>query len=66
MRQISKEFISDLKNEDGMLHPLLKRVKQDHTLMLAIRNGYINIYYRGGNILQVTEKSKGFYEPFFD
>jgi len=35
--------------------------------MLAIRNGYINIYYRGGNILKVTEnKGGGTYGGFFD
>ncbi len=33
--------------------------------MLAIRNGYINIYYRGGNILKVTERSKS-YRAYFD
>jgi hypothetical protein len=66
MSQISKDFISDLKNADGILHPFLKRLNQDHTLMLAIRNGYINIYYRGGNILQLTEHGKGAYTTFFD
>ncbi len=66
MRQISENFIYDLKNPDGLLHLILKRVKEDHTLQLAIRNNYINIYYRGGNILQVTEQSKGSYETFFN
>jgi hypothetical protein len=63
-RKLSKEFMSDLKPK-GVLYPILERVKKDHTLMLAIRDGYINIYYRGGNILRVTE-DKGFYRTFFD
>ena len=63
-RVISKEFMKNLK-QGGMLHSILERVSEDHTLMLAIRDGYINIYYRGGNILRVTEQ-EGFYETFFD
>ena len=33
--------------------------------MLAIRDGYVNVYYRGGNILRVTE-CEGFYQTYFD
>ena len=51
MRALSEEFMNDLI--DGKLYPLLERIKQDHTLMLAIRKNYINIYYRGGNLLKV-------------
>ncbi len=61
-RKLSPEFMDDLKQ--GMLNPILERVQKDHTLMLAIRDGYINIYYRGGNILRVTE-CEGFYQTFF-
>jgi hypothetical protein len=64
MRELSKDFLYDLKS--GLLQPLLDRVKQDHTLMLAIRDEYINIYYRGGNILKLMEQSKGFYRSSFD
>lgn len=56
----------DLKNSDGVLHPILDRVQNDHTLMLAIRENYVNIYYRGGNILNLEENSKGYYQSFFD
>lgn len=52
MRALSTTFMNDLKS-NGILHPLLERVKQDHTLMLSIRKDYINIYYRGGSILKV-------------
>lgn len=66
MRELSGLFFEDLKNDDGRLYPLLERVKQDHTLMLAIRDGYINIYYRGGNILKLSEQGQNGYIPFFD
>jgi len=66
MRKLSESFIGDLENENGTLHSILERVKQDHTLMLAIRSNYINIYYRGGNLLKVEEQSRGSYRLFFD
>ena len=66
MRGLSAAFMNDLLDPEGMLHPLLTRVKKDQTLMLAIRDSFINIYYRGGSILRVTEHSKGFYRTFFD
>ena len=64
MRKLSDVFLNDLRV--GLLQPLLVRVKQDNTLMLAIRDGYINIYYRGGNIVRVKSKSNGRYSPAFD
>ncbi len=66
MRALSQTFMNDLLNQDGLLHPILERLKQDHTLMLSIRENYINIYYRGGNILRVKEQRNGSYSAFFD
>jgi len=66
MRELSQTFMNDLLNQDGLLHPILERLNQDHTLMLSIREDYINIYYRGGNILRVKEQRNGFYSAFFD
>lgn len=66
MRKLSVKFMGDFLNSDGVLHPILTRVKKDHTLMLAIRENYINIYYRGGNILNIKEHIKGFYRASFD
>jgi len=57
-RKLSKTFVDALKLTNGVLNPILERVKSDHTLDLQIRNGYINIYYRGGNILWVKELPK--------
>jgi hypothetical protein len=65
MRGLSERFMNDLLRPEGKLHPMLERVRKDHTLMLAIRDGYINIYYRGGNIIRVTEQ-EGFYKTYFD
>ena len=66
MRGLSKEFLDSLKS--GLLHPVLDRVKKDDTLMLAIRDGYINIYYRGGNLIRITKRqdSPESYDLFFD
>jgi hypothetical protein len=66
MRELSKDFLDDLKSTNGLLHPILERVRQDDTLMLAIRGNYINIYYRGGNILRVKEQGKDTYQSAFD
>jgi hypothetical protein len=66
MRALSQAFMKDLLNKDGFLNPILERVRNDHTLMLSIRKDYINIYYRGGNILRVTEQRNGSYGLFFD
>lgn len=64
IRILSDAFIADLK--EGLLKPFVDHVRSDSTLMLCIRNGYINIYYRGGNILKIEEKSSGSYGIFFD
>ncbi len=66
MRALSEKFIYDLSNPEGLLYPILTRVKKDQTLMLAIREGYINIYYRGGNILKIKELGQNLYRASFD
>ena len=64
-RSLSLEFLDDLRN--GILSPLLAKVRSDDTLMLALRGNYINIYYRGGSILRVTQRaSASEYDAFFD
>ncbi len=56
-RGISAEFERQLT--EGILHPLLQRVHHDDTLTLEIRNGYIDIYYRGGRLLGIHEQAGG-------
>ena len=55
-RRISEPFIQQF--ESGVLRPILERLQHDDTLSLEIRNGYVNIYYRGGNLLKLTANSK--------
>lgn len=52
-RGISQSFVDDLS--DGFLQPVLALAKADDTLSLCVRNGYINIYYRGGSLLKIEE-----------
>jgi hypothetical protein len=50
-RGISPAFEAELT--EGVLRPILQRLQHDDTLSLEIRNGYIDIYYRGGRLLEV-------------
>lgn len=55
LRRISPDFEDDLIR--GMLSPILQQVHKDNNLSVEIRNNYINIYYRGGNLLKITKKA---------
>jgi len=56
--------MDDLIKPTGKLHPILERVWKDGTLNLEIRNEYINIYYRGGNLLRIEKKGTGYVFSF--
>ncbi len=56
-RGITLEFETQLTS--GILFPLLQRIRHDDTLSLEIRNGYVDIYYRGGRLLGLHEQTKG-------
>lgn len=59
MRGINKQFIEDLQT--GELSFFLHKVKSmGDSLSIEIRNGYVNIYYRGGNLLKIVQKRKGY------
>jgi hypothetical protein len=58
------QISSDLKN--GILAGLTKRVRQDDTLLLAIRGKSIDFYYRGGRILHLLSQSSHSYKVTFD
>lgn len=61
-RRLQREFFDAL--EFGCLQPFLQLVREDHTLDLEIRENYINIYYRGGNIIRIKQV-RGKYTPWF-
>jgi len=63
IRKLSDYFIESL--QDGILRSFLSLVKQDPTLCLQIRADYINIYYRGGNLVRISQEGRGFI-PSFD
>lgn len=64
-RFISKDFLSHLTN--GKLAMIGHRVRRDDTLMLAFRKNYINVYYRGGSIIRISETPRtGCYKAEFD
>ena len=62
MRKLDNQFMLDLKEKS--LKELLEVVHRDHTLCLEIRDNYINIYYRGGNILCVRKKNSEYFYEF--
>lgn len=64
MRGINDKFINDLK--DGELSFFLEEIRAKRDLLsLEIRGDYINIYYRGGNIVKISQ-SNNRYSFFFD
>ncbi len=63
MRALSEKFFEDMKTD--LLNPFRERVSNDATLCLEIRENYVNIYYRGGNLLKLST-SPGGYAVFFD
>lgn len=44
---------------DGCLHPILKALHADDTLMLGLRGDYVSVYYRGGELLKIRPGSSG-------
>lgn len=63
-RGLSQKFMNDLKLESGALYPILQRVLEDRTLDLEIRDNYINVYYRGGNLINIAERSNDYLGTF--
>jgi len=65
MRHINENFIHDI--QCGELSVFRKAVFENRDkLALEIRDGYINIYYKGGNLLKITFHRKKGYEFSFD
>ena len=62
-RWLDDQFLWDLK--EGVLEPLTEAVLSDTSLCLELRGTYINVYYRGGNLMKVEQRSDR-YDVFFD
>lgn len=60
MRGLSCEFIDDLTC--GILSPLLEAVHRDRDLILEIREGYLNVYFRGHSLLRLAQNGRSY--PF--
>jgi len=54
--------MDDLRS--GVLAPFLERVLADRSLCLEIREDYVNIYYRGGNLLKLSAGPAGYVAHF--
>ncbi len=68
-RGLSDQFMTNLTGKNRQitfdLTAVLDLVQHDSSLCLEIREDYINIYYRGGNMMKLAEK-KGQYSIRFD
>jgi len=62
-RWLDDRFLRDLK--EGVLEPLTEAVLSDTSLCLELRGAYINVYYRGGNLMKVNQRSDR-YDVFFN
>jgi len=56
MRKLERRFISALK--EGCLAELTAMVKSDASLCLELRGDYINVYYRGGNLMELRKNGQ--------
>lgn len=59
--QFSKKF-----KESKKVKNLLQHISNDNELDAQLRDGYINIYYNGGNILRIEQRAKEDFKPFLD
>ena len=66
MRSLGDSFMSALK--DGCLAELAATVRFDTSLCLELRGDYLNVYYRGGNLMEVRKggQSAAEHSVFFD
>ena len=55
MRSLGDDFLSSLAR--GCLVELVEMVRSDTTLDLELRGDYVNVYYRGSNLLKVRQST---------
>ena len=59
----NKKFVESLKN--GNLRQMLRVINNDSDLNVQIRNDYLNIYYKGGNIAKVNSEDSVKFDKFY-
>jgi hypothetical protein len=58
MRGINSRFINDLKS--GCLQAFLSEARNNPDICLEIRKDYINLYYKGGSALKISQSKAGY------
>ncbi len=61
-RGLAPTFLDDLST--GLLAPVRDRVLADRSLCLALRENYVNVYYRGGNLARISPGPGGYVAHF--
>ncbi|MBR6082244.1 MAG: hypothetical protein IKP62_04890 [Salinivirgaceae bacterium] len=62
MRRLKEDFFEKLKKEHKTL---LECIVNDVELDMQIRENYVNVYYKGGNILKIKPRSFDFDKMYF-